>query len=113
MAKKKDFSNIGKEKVLNDIAIATGAAEAEAPAEESTTEKEREKLERLETMKTRGHKGEKLPRINFAFTPSNHKYITTMAKVNGKSMAEFLNDIIKREAEQDEKYQQIKEILGE
>ena len=43
---------------------------------------------------TQGKKGYKLPRINMAFTPENHKYITFESRRRGLSATEFVNKII-------------------
>ena len=50
--------------------------------------------ERRSALKTQGVKGCKAIRINMAFTPENHDYIKVMAKLYGKSMTEYLNEII-------------------
>lgn len=47
-----------------------------------------------ETTKTSGRKGCKLPRINFALSPSNRDYVETMARVSGMNLTQFINTII-------------------
>ena len=53
-----------------------------------------EARELAETMQTSGRKGAKMPRVNFAFTPTNYEYICTMARVTGCNMTEFINRVI-------------------
>jgi hypothetical protein len=43
---------------------------------------------------TRGRKGHKLPRINMAFTPENHKFITFTSRQQGISATEYVNNLI-------------------
>lgn len=60
---------------------------------------EEDGAEYKEELKTSGRKGLKLDRINMAFTPSNHEYITTMARVRGQTLTQFVNDIIAKSKE--------------
>lgn len=46
---------------------------------------------------TQGRKGQKLPRINMAFTPENHEYITKVSRQNGQSITEYVNRLIERD----------------
>lgn len=101
---KKDFSNINTNPVYNAIAEATEEQEPKqaAAAQEEVkkhykprkTYSEEETLEALESMRSSGRKGVKLPRINLAFTPSNYEFIKTMAQVRGQSLTEFVNDML-------------------
>lgn len=45
-------------------------------------------------MKTQGIKGERLPRINMAFTQENYIFLRTMAAMSGESVTTFANCII-------------------
>ena len=38
----------------------------------------------------------KLPRINMAFTPELHDYITVMAQVTGQTMTQFVNQVLQQ-----------------
>lgn len=58
----------------------------------------------LDTMKTQGRKGIKLPRINMAFTPDNYDYIKTMAAIRGLSMSEFINMVIAKDLKENQKF---------
>ena len=44
---------------------------------------------------TQGRKGRKLPRINMAFTPSNLEYLQLIGRIDGVSMTEYVNQLIK------------------
>lgn len=61
--------------------------------------------ERKALMQTRGRKGVHLPRINMAFTPENHDYIKTIAILTGRTMTEFVNEIIDRQKDTDTRYE--------
>lgn len=86
---KKDFSQISTDRVYNAITEAT--QETRKPRKTYTAQ---EAQEIQETLHTSGRKGVKLSRINMGFTPSNYEYITTMARVSGQNMTEFVNKII-------------------
>ena len=95
---KKDFSSVKTDRMYKTIAEAT--AEAQEVQETAKTRKERktytaeEEQEFLDSLKTAGRKGVKLPRINMAFTPERYDYIKTMSMVRGQTMTEFINHII-------------------
>ena len=50
--------------------------------------------------RTQGRKGEKLPRINMAFSPENLEFLRIMAGISGQSMTRYLNTLIDRERSQ-------------
>lgn len=113
--KKKDFSEVKTNAVYQDIAEQTAEpetteAEPERKRERKTyTEAEAEQFK--ETLKTAGHKGVSLPRINLAFTPANYDYVKTMAKISGLTMTEFINKIMTEHREtHGELYKQALEI---
>lgn len=104
MAKaKKDFGSLNTNPVF--AAIVEKAAEPQ-PAQDSSnaaepathkdrkTYSEAEKAEFMAELKTTGRKGCKLPRINLALTPAIHDYVRTMARVQGITITEFINNII-------------------
>lgn len=98
---KKDFSNVNTGNVYATIAQATQEDHETAAAQENKPKRkarktytEEEALQMLETLQTSGHKGVKLPRINMALTKSNHDYISTLARVRGENMTQFINHII-------------------
>lgn len=49
-----------------------------------------------EKQRTQGRKGEKMPRINMAFTPTNLEYLHVMAAIQGASITRFCNDLIEQ-----------------
>ena len=51
-------------------------------------------LNMIDQMQESGRKGIKLPRINMSFQPETYLYISTMSKVMGQSMTEFVNTVL-------------------
>ena len=47
-------------------------------------------------MQTQGRKGEKLPRINMAFSPANHEFINIMSRLSGLTLTQYVNRVIDR-----------------
>lgn len=99
---KKDFS-----KVMDTITAATAETQEsqetqEAPATQEKrkpgrprrTYSEYEAAEYLEAGRTSGRKGLKQSRINMAFSKTNYDYITTMARVSGMTLTDFVNHIV-------------------
>lgn len=84
---KKDFSAIG------DIVTATIAQSTSRRGQQTAATPE-EAAERRENQRTQGRKGCKAIRINMIFTPSNHDFIKKLARHNGQTMTELVNDII-------------------
>lgn len=73
-----------------------------------------EKLQAIENLKTRGRKGVKMPRINLAYTVDNHEYIRLMAGAQGKTMTQFINEIIEQHREQHKEiFEKLKQINDE
>ena len=111
---KKDFSNVNTGRVYGTIAEATAEPEQEIAeklpeaAEQEIAGKrkarrtytEQEAAEILQTMKTAGRKGVKLPRINLAFAPDNYEYITIMSRVTGTTYTDFINHVIRQHMEE-------------
>lgn len=116
MATKKDFTANTRNKVLNSIAEATQEApqiqEDPHVKRERKTYSEQEIQEFQSSLQTSGHKGVKLPRINMGFTPEIHDYIKTMARVQGKTITEFVNSEMKKSLEANrETYSTAKKFL--
>ena len=115
MASKKDFSTANTGRVYNTITEAT--AEPEAQEVQQTrrarrTYTEQEQQEFREAGKTKGRKGCKAIRINMAFTPEVHRYITTMSRVRGESITDFTNHVFARSMEENaETYKKAQEFL--
>ena len=99
---KKDFSKVNVNRVYDTIADATAEetpTAATEPRKERKTYTAEEKKEFLDTLKTAGHKGCKLPRINLAFSPEVYDYVRTMSKVSGVTLTEFVNKILQQSLE--------------
>lgn len=92
---KKDFSNVNTGRVYTTIAEATAEQETQPKRKDRKTYTEQEAAEFLHDMRTTGHKGVKLPRINVAFAPDVYEYISTMSRVRGESMTTFINTVLR------------------
>lgn len=111
---KKDFSQINTNRVYGTIAEATAEPEQEAtgvmPEAETQeaagerkprrTYSEQEAAEIMQSLRTSGRKGIKLPRINLAFSPEVHEYITIMSRVRGENLTQFVNMVLKQHMEE-------------
>lgn len=98
---KKDFSQVKAGRVYETIAEATAepeqeAAEAGKKRKERRTYTEQEAAEIMQTLKTSGRKGVKLPRINLAFAPDVYEYVQIMSRVTGGSMTDFINTAMRQ-----------------
>ena len=77
-----------------------------------TTASTDEATERAQQLRTQGRKGCKAIRIHMAFTPDNHHFIKTMARISGQTMTEFTNLVIERyRTEHPELYEKAREII--
>lgn len=100
---KKDFSNVTADRVYPTIQEATAepvAQETQQTRKPRKTYNTQEAAEFLQDMKTAGHKGVKLPRINLAFAPDLYDYVRTMSKAAGMTYTEFINKILRDHMEQ-------------
>lgn len=71
-----------------------------------------EQAERAAELRTQGRKGCKAIRINMAFTPDNHEYIKTMARITGMTMTGFINFVVEQyRTEHPEQYQQARDLI--
>lgn len=50
--------------------------------------------------RTQGRKGRKLPRINMAFTPENYEFLRAHSRMNGLTMTEYVNSLIKKDRQE-------------
>ena len=108
MASKKDFGGINTGRVYEAIEQAT------SDKGQQGTASPQEQAERKSKLRTGGRKGCKAIRINMAFTPENHDYIKTMAKITGQSLSSFTNAIIEQyKNEHPGIYEQAKSILNQ
>ena len=123
MARKKDFSTVDTERVYNALEESLveepqEAQEAQETQEEPKTRKARreyteEEQKVLQSIgKTMGRKGCKAVRVNMAFTPEIHDYITTMSRVRGETITEFTNYVFSlHKGENEELFKEAKEFL--
>lgn len=92
---KKDLTQINTGRFYNSIENATAETQEEQEAQQGRkprrTYTEQEAQEIMQSLKTSGRKGLKLPRINLAFSPEIYEYIKTMSRVSGQSMTDFIN----------------------
>ncbi len=89
--------------------------QATAERKQQGTASTQEQEERIESFKTQGRKGCKAPRINVAFTNTNHEFVKVVASVTGQSMTQFINFVIdtyrQEHPEVYEKAKAVKDIL--
>lgn len=111
---KKDFSNVGIDPVYETIAEATAEQAEEQPKKKRRPRRAyspQEAAELMETLKTAGRKGLKLPRMNMAFTPSNYQYIEIMSKAAGYNLTQFVNmALLQHRTDHEEEYRQVLEL---
>lgn len=109
MATKKDFTGINTGRATGGVASVIDKGTTKK-GQQATASPE-EAAERAATLNTQGRKGCKATRINMAFTPDNHDFIKTMAKIRGETMTEYTNRIIEQYREEHgEEYAKILEI---
>jgi thiaminase len=61
---------------------------------------------------TQGKKGQKLPRINMAFSPENLEYLQIISRIEGKSITEYVNTLIRTDrASRADEVAQAKSVL--
>ena len=108
---KKDFTKVNTGRVYDTIEAATAEQEQNISQNQETQEtqekrkerrtyNEQEALEFMQTLKTSGRKGVKLPRINLAFSPDIYDYIQTMSRVRGENMTQFVNLALRQHMEE-------------
>ena len=103
MANKKNFSNVNTNPVYSTIAEATSekTTPAAEPVKGRRTYSEAEAKEFMDSLRTAGRKGVKLPRINLAFSPELYDYVRTMSKVSGMTLTEFVNREVQKSLNED------------
>lgn len=113
---KKSFADINIEK--QDTGVSSGevfeaAERGVSQFQQQGTASPAEQAARAAEMRTQGRKGCKLPRINLAFTPENHRFIKITSRALGMSMTEFTNLVISRYAdEHPELYEKSKALIA-
>ena len=91
---KKDFSRINTENIYSNT-IAEATQEEQQARKERKTYNAEETAEFLQTFKTAGRKGVKLPRINLALAPDMYDYVKTMSKAAGLTYTEFIDKLLR------------------
>ena len=88
--RKKDFSEIQTERVMQDLATSAGAPTQDIRPEATPEDKAR----RLAEMRTQGKKGCKPIRLHLILTPDNDDFLRIAAGSLGISKAEFINKVL-------------------
>ena len=114
MSSKKDFTAANTGRVYSAIQEATAAPEAQQAQEakkERKTYSQEEEQQFMEAGSTQGRKGLKAKRINMAFSPSVHEYITVMARVRGETISQFTEHVFRQHMEENAAlYEQAKQF---
>ena len=111
---KKDFSamNTGRAETAESRAVMRKLEQGASNKGQQGETTQQEAAERAAALRTQGRKGCKAIRINMAFTPENHEFIKTMARISGKTMTEFANLCIQKYREEHpDLYEQAKQII--
>ena len=111
---KKDFSamNTGRAETAESSAVMRKLEQGASNKGQQGATTQQEAAERAAALRTQGRKGCKAIRINMAFTPENHEFIKTMARISGKTMTEFANLCIQKYREEHpDLYEQAKQII--
>lgn len=112
---KKDFStmNTGRAEAAAGEAVIRKLEQGASNKGQQGEATPQEAAERAAALKTQGRKGCKAVRINMAFSPENHEFIKTMARISGKTMTEFANLCIQKYREEHpDLYEQAKQIIN-
>ena len=112
MATKKDFSNLDTSRAAQQLQTALAQEVQEVQNKQEKQENPvtqenagsrkprkrysaQEAAEILESGRNaRGLGGVKMPRINMAFTPVNHDFIITLARMRGETYTDFVNHMV-------------------
>lgn len=106
MSKSKKLSGL-------DASLTSTISQAQGSKEHPTVT-EAEAAERRKNGNTRGAKGAKLKRINFAFYDDNYDFIVKYSKFRGQNMTEFVNHIIEEYREQHkEQFEQFEKFVSQ
>lgn len=84
------------------LSFISTAEQTEREAQEEQKEhgaQDTQEVERVKLPPTQGRKGQKLPRINMAFSPENLEHIQIMGRVTGCSATEYVNRLIAADRE--------------
>ncbi len=84
--------------------------EAEKSVQGGSADRQTEK----ESQETRRKRVQKLPRINMAFTEDNLEYLQIISTATGKSITQYVNDLVREEREvQGDLITQMKRLMKE
>ena len=104
----KDFKSIKTSDVYSSVSRGInrqGQQEEASPAEQRARRAE---------LATQGRKGCKAYRINMAFTPENHDFIKILSKASGRTMTQYVNELIASyRAEHPEHYEKARQFIIE
>lgn len=105
-------------KNFKDVAASTKSVYskviASAQNEQQVQEVQASRTELPVVPHTQGRKGEKLPRINMAFTPQNLEYLRVMAGLRGQSVTRYVNALVEQDMVRNKStYAIAKEIAGD
>ena len=115
MSSRKDFTAANTGRVYSAIQEATAVPDAQQeekqdrkPRKTYTTE---EAQQFMESGSTQGRSGLKAKRINMAFSPSVHEYITVMSRVRGETISQFTEHVFRQHMEENaDLYEQAKQF---
>ena len=111
MASKKNNISSDTIQVIGNVRGNIAQATEDKKARPIATQEDKEAREA--TGRTQGKKGCRAKRINFAFWTDTYDYVNTMARVEGYSIAKFVNIKLLELMEKDAKYKKIKAVLEE
>ena len=107
---KKNFTDVNTSPVYDTIAQATAEEQETQEIQEVQEKPKKRKARKTYTEQekqdfkaqgiTAGRKGAKLDRINMGFKPDVYDYITTMSRVRGETVTDFVNHILRRSMEE-------------
>jgi len=82
-----------------DVSTDSNAQDTTGSAFKVQTKSERRtrKKETPISKTTQGKKGQKLPRINMAFSPENLDYLQIISRIEGTSITNFVNQLVKKD----------------
>jgi len=111
MTSRKDKISKDTIEVIGNVRGNLAQATEDKKARPIATQEDKEAREA--TGRTQGKKGCRAKRINFAFWTDTYDYVNTMARVEGYSIAKFVNIKLLELMEQDKKYKKLKAVLEE
>lgn len=68
-------------------------------------------VQEVRSRRTQGRKGEKMPRAHISLSPATYEYLSTMASSTGKTMSEYIENLLLEDKEKTPSYPQIRELM--